>query len=686
MHRATGRSVLLGLVASAVLAPVWQPQPAQADTAKVIVSQQPRDASIPSELAVLLTLRPAAPQVSVIRSYANTHGLTVGHVTSASLLLSGPSVRLASLFGTSLTATPDGVPHASTPLKVPAELAAVATSAVGLDARPVMAPKAVPVGLTGEQLRAAYQVPDNATAGAGTTVGTLQFSGWAPSDLTTYAEAAGIPLATGQITEVGVAGADPHQLDGTSGEAEVALDVQAVLATAPAARQRIYVAPNTAIGAITAVNQMADDAAAGLLQVTSSSWGSCEAGNDPGYQQAFGAGLDRLVAAGATFYVASGDMGAYGCSSEGEPDNWLSVDFPSSWPVSVAVGGTTLTQRGLTYGETAWGTFTRPARSGTFAGSGSGGGISADTPQPAYQNGLWPGATTRLIPDVSSVADPSTGFGAFVASQGGWLSMGGTSLAAPTWAGFTAAALSAAGRTTGLGNILPTLYANPSAFHDVTVGNNGAYSAGVGYDLVTGLGSPDWNTLAGVLLNAPVLPMPAIPLSIDEDPLPVAYRSTFSIDGTALASSVVTLRFHRAGTPAGDYSIVRTVRADARGAWSRPITPDTDYRYYATAGSATSPTVLYQPVPTLTGPAARVVPRNAPYVLRGTSAPGSVLYLHFHAPGTPADDYSIVRRVSANGAGAWSRSYLAAVDYRMFVSRYPGDDGSASPTFLLQAR
>ena len=697
MQRAARLTSLLGVLGVLVggqLAPAWaQPRAGAAApvTARVVVGESPRDESVPSELAVLLTLRRADPQVAVLRAWAGSHGLTVGHVTSASLLLSGPPSRLAGLFGVTLTATPEGVPYARTPLRVPVELAAVVRAAVGLDARPMMAAKAVPVGLTGADLRAAYDVPAGASAGAGTTVGTLQFSGWAPSDLTTYADAAGITLATGQITEVGVAGADPHLPDGTGGEAEVALDVEAVLATAPAARQRIYVAPNTAVGSITAINQMADDAEAGLLQVTSSSWGSCEAASDLDYRRAFGAGLDRLVAAGATFFVASGDMGAYGCSSQDAPDNALSVDFPSSWPVSVAVGGTTLTNRGGAIAETAWGTFARPAQPGTFAGSGSGGGISADTAQPAYQQGLWPGTTTRLVPDVASVADPSTGFGAYVASHGGWLSMGGTSLAAPTWAGFTAAALSAAGRTTGLGNILPALYAHPSAFHDVTAGNNGAYTAAAGFDLVTGLGSPDWNALASVLLGAPVLPMPATPFSIESDPPPVAYRSAASIDGTAAANSLVTLHFHRAGTPAGDYSIVRTVRANSRGAWSRLFTPETDYRYYATvatasSGTATSATVLVQPVPTLAGPATRQVRRGATYLWSGTAVPGSVVSLNIHAAGTPAADYSIVRRVRADASGRWTRSAVAAGDYRMFVARFPGARTAVSPTVLLQAR
>src|SRR5207237_10462175 len=91
--------------------------------------------------------------------------------------------------------------------------------------------------------------------------------------------------------------------------------------------------------------------------------------------------------------------------------------------------------------------------------------------------------TARLVPDVSSAADPATGLG--ILNGGQWWLGGGTSLAAPTWAGLTAAALSGAGRTTGLGDIHPLLYAHPEAFTDVTAGGNG-YLAGEAYALASG--------------------------------------------------------------------------------------------------------------------------------------------------------------------------------------------------------
>ena len=681
MHRPAHRTLLLCAFSTAVLAAVVLPGQAGASSPSgpLLVLRTEHLGAAPGDLAVLLTTGGAAEaQLPVVEAYASSHGLTVSNLTSRSLVLSGPGPRLAGLFATTLTSTAAGLPYATTPPQVPLALAAAASSAVGLDARPVMTAKAVPGGYVGADLRSAYGVAAGGD-GNGLTVGTLQYSGWAPGDLTAYALAAGLSLQPGQITEVAVAGASPHALDGTGGEAEVALDVQAVLATAPLAKQRIYFSPNTAVGSLTTINQMADDAAAGLLQVTSSSWGSCEAATSPEYQEAFGAGLNRLVAAGATFFVASGDAGSYGCSAAEAPDNQLSVDFPSSWPSAVSVGGTRLTRVAQGFTETAWGAVDQPPSPGVYAGAGSGGGSSLTQPQPAHQRGLLPGVTTRLVPDVSSVADPGTGFGAYVGSQGGWLRMGGTSLAAPTWAGFTAAALSRAGRTTGLGNILPTLYANPGAFNDVSAGSNGAYAAGVGFDLVTGLGSPNWALLSRALLSDGGV-------SIDNAVTQAPYGSTFTISGTAPRNSLVTLAFHRAGTAANDYSIVRSVPADGLGRWSRPIGSDTDYRYYARVGSAISRTVLFQPVPALSGPASRTVVKNSTYLLTGRSVPGSTVALHFHAPGTPANDYSIVRTVIADSAGNWTRRYSTTMDYRLFASRSINPGDVAASTFLIQAR
>jgi putative cell wall-binding protein len=217
--------------------------------------------------------------------------------------------------------------------------------------------------------------------------------------------------------------------------------------------------------------------------------------------------INRMVASGGTVFAASGDNGAYDCARPLVPDGHLAVDFPASLPSVVAVGGTSLTRDGSgAFSETGWGPAPTTTSGTTYAGRGSGGGTSAVFARPAYQSSISAGGTGRAVPDVSALGDAKTGFGAYSSSAGGWHLFGGTSFGAPMWAGQLASALAAGGLSSGLGDIHAALYAAPSAFRDVTSGANGFYTAGAGYDLVTGLGSPQWASLYIALgLRLPVI-------------------------------------------------------------------------------------------------------------------------------------------------------------------------------------
>ena len=378
----------------------------------------------------------------------------------------------------------------------------------GLGARRRWRHNAIPRGYTGAALRSAYDAAGN---GRGVTVATVQFSGWDPFDLTTYANHAGLPDPL--PTEIAVEGADPR--DVSSGDHfEVALDQEILLAAAPEAAQRIYFAPNTGLGAAVALYaQIADDAEAGLVDVVSTSWGMCEpfADLDPAARDALETQFARIVAAGAPIFAASGDMGAYDCSSPARPDDTVAVDYPAASPYVVGVGGTTLTRGGIAWTERAW---SRPTTSGAFRGFGGGGGQSSTVPRPEWQASLPVDGETRLVPDVASVADPNTGFGAYSSAVGGWVLGGGTSAGAPLLAGHLAAALSAAGRTVGPGQIHDELYANPRAFRDVTAGHNLRYNAVAGYDRATGLGTPRWSAVADALFGDPVVGAPVLSRSL----------------------------------------------------------------------------------------------------------------------------------------------------------------------------
>jgi len=218
-------------------------------------------------------------------------------------------------------------------------------------------------------------------------------------------------------------------------------------------------------------------------------------GNSMGQQQIDNQFMGPTLAANPalTLLASSGDSG----STE------LPL-YPSISPNVVAVGGTSLFIGGSNnwQNETGW--------------SGSGGGISNVFSEPPWQKGL-PGETFRTAPDVSAIADPNTGVaiydsGDFTAPDA-WIQVGGTSLSSPVWAGIIA--LANQGRSliglpalNGPNQTLPALYGlytDPatyaSDFHDITEGNSGLYSAGPGYDLVTGIGSPIVNKLVPDLVD-----------------------------------------------------------------------------------------------------------------------------------------------------------------------------------------
>ncbi|HKI19346.1 MAG TPA: S53 family peptidase, partial [Isosphaeraceae bacterium] len=196
-----------------------------------------------------------------------------------------------------------------------------------------------------------------------------------------------------------------------------------------------------------------------------------------------------------SFFASSGDYGtSYGLA------------YPSASPSVVSVGGTTLnltasnqwlSETGWSYGSDWW-----------CSSCASGGGISNTFPEPAYQqNDGFDSGGYRTDPDVSADADPATGAAVYDPYDFGaatpWDQVGGTSLAAPLWAGIVTIAnqgrVLAGGQPLGATQALTDLYSLPSSdFHDITQGNNG-YNAGPGYDLVTGLGSPKANLVVSDL-------------------------------------------------------------------------------------------------------------------------------------------------------------------------------------------
>jgi hypothetical protein len=140
--------------------------------------------------------------------------------------------------------------------------------------------------------------------------------------------------------------------------------------------------------------------------------------------------------------------------------------------------------------------------------SGSGGGISSYENQPSYQKGVIPqSSTARTVPDVAYNASSASLYAVYDTSgYGGWIQVYGTSAGAPQWGALVAIAnqgraLKGEGTLDGATQTLPAIYQMPSNnFHDITTGKNGAYSAGPGYDLVTGRGTPIANLVVNSLV------------------------------------------------------------------------------------------------------------------------------------------------------------------------------------------
>ncbi len=420
----------------------------------------------------------------------------------ATVQLTGSVANLEKAFGTTIAS--HSTRHGNLrirqgPLTVPEELAPHIRAVLGLDNRPqakphfrLARPRASGTSYTPVQVAQAYNFPTHSAAGQ--TVGIIELGGgYGNSDLKTYFKTLNLTPPTVTAVSVdkakNVPGKDPNGADG-----EVLLDIEIVGATAPGAHIAVYFAPNTDQGFIDAITTAVHDTHR-KPSVVSISWG----GPESSWTQQSLAALDNACQAaallGVTITVACGDNG----SNDGVSDGANHVDFPASSPHVLACGGTTLRASGATISsETVW--------NETAANEGAtGGGVSAVFALPSWQaNSKVPPSLSstggRGVPDVAGDADPVTGYSVLVDGQSAVI--GGTSAVAPLWAGLIA--LSNAQNGVSAGFVNPALYAakENTTFHDITSGNNGAFSAGPGWDACTGLGSPIGTAVASALKSA----------------------------------------------------------------------------------------------------------------------------------------------------------------------------------------
>ena len=346
----------------------------------------------------------------------------------------------------------------------------------------------------GNDFRAAY-APGVALNGTGQSVALFELDGYFTADILSYEGQAGLPNVP--IANIAVDGGVPNPT--SYGDPEVSLDIETVISMAPNMSQLlVYEAPNGVGNSVAdLLNRIASD---DLASQISSSWGI---GDSPIYDVFY----KQMALQGQTFLQASGDDGAfYPGIGEWSDDTNITL-----------VGGTTLSTTapgGAWSSEKVWNWL-----SSGEGNAGSGGGTNINgIPIPSWQQGvnmsINQGSTTlRNVPDVALTADNIyVTYGNGVSG-----SFGGTSCAAPLWAGFIALVnqQAVANSQPNVGFINPAIYAigqsanYTSCFHDITTGNNtnlvvaNQYFAVRGYDLCTGWGTPNGGNLINALLALP---------------------------------------------------------------------------------------------------------------------------------------------------------------------------------------
>jgi subtilase family serine protease len=428
-----------------------------------------------------------------------------------------------------------------------------------LSAAPVATPLShiqpfVSGGYTPAEVAIAYgfnhiMLPSGTEAGAGQTIAIVDAYNDPniAADLATFDTNYGL-AAPPSFTVVSQTGSTTSLPSGNSSWGlEISLDVEWAHAMAPGANIMLVEANSAALGNL--VTGVTYSRGVTGVSVVSMSWGSSDFGGESSFDSYFTTPNGHIP---VTFIAASGDAG----SSAGP--NW-----PADSANVLGVGGTTLntSSTGAYLGETGW--------------SGSTGGVSSNETEPTYQDSAQ-STGYRTEPDVSYDADPNTGYEVYDSyGYGGWTQVGGTSAGAPQWASLIAIADQlrvAAGKTTldGPGVTLPTLYnafsnrtIYAADFHDITSGSSsGSISAKVGYDEVSGIGSPKASAVVQSLVSG-VAPASAATIAVR----PAAAVSTkvfsshhpivgFGANASAADTSTQTISLLPSAAPLGFSSAV----------------------------------------------------------------------------------------------------------------------------------
>ena len=408
-------------------------------------------------------------------------------------------------------------------------------------------------GYSAKILRTAYGIGPQALPNKTQTLAVFEQGGFYASDVAKYVAANQLPIVPVVARSVDGYGTG---VDDPTVELEAVLDIDMQMAINPAAGRIIVYEDGTdsfPVALLDSFSAMATDNQAKTISV---SYGMDEDYTYPAATAAENDALVQLTAQGQAVFVSTGDLGAYG---DGPPS--LNTSDPSTQPFVTAVGGTALftNSKGGYLAEEVWNDF--PAYGAT------GGGISTIWPIQSYQAGLYGttqnggSGTMRNTPDVAAVASPLTGVSVYSALNGGWLTVGGTSVSAPIWAGMYSLG-SAASEALGFGTpgfANPVLYKvnsglslYPQWLQGILDGSNGdanvfgapGYNAGFGYNNCSGLGSIG-PTGANIVIDIGVAPV-----QFYGGPPPGAPGHM-----TAVPTSTGVTLFWSAGSGAGGYVV-----------------------------------------------------------------------------------------------------------------------------------
>jgi len=447
--------------------------------------------------------------ITAIIEFANRHDLTVvsSNLLGATVKLLGTVASINNVFKITLSniVTPNNTYRSYIgTISIPDELDGIIEHFIGLH-NPVEFKKhgtkfstQVVQGLTPLQVAAGYRFPNS--TGAGQCIGLIEIGGgYTSNNLSSSFNNIGLVPPTVRYVGVDNTLNSPGlTTDPENPSVEIMLDIFVAGAVAPGATIIVYNGTSDLAGLVHTFQAAIYDQA-NRPSVLSVSLGLGDRFIPSDIRSIIDNLFQQAAILGITICVSTGDDGSEQYDSV---SNTYAVDtsYPASSPYVLAIGGTELqVDQGIT--ETAWNT------NGTHAGGASGGGITTyalpswqrgrGLSYTTYPSGIRSTLTNRGIPDVSANASPRSGYNFFVGSDNGHLfNYGGTSAAAPLWAGLIARFNALNGYRTGFIN--PILYANSTSFVVNDVAGNGnnsitapGYSSTFGWDAVTGLGSPN---------------------------------------------------------------------------------------------------------------------------------------------------------------------------------------------------